>query len=381
MKQFDEMAMRNASIFELRNVARDLGVPSPTIYKKEELMTKIMQVVRGEVKPQLPKSRQGRPPLAGNRIISNANTSFLFDDFASENKCEKYNLNGFLDGKRMSLANEGALFGKVDGEFAEGEGFLKFDKNGFGFLFKKGYVASHTEAIHVPNSFIKEHNLREGDFVECTIKNLSTQNARMLTNVENAADFVERKSFCSLKAVKSESKIALTELVNATVDEGSRNVLLVENLKNQKDILSAFKNLPKEYSFLYLLLDALPEDLPLNADSFYTFAGDSEKKNVFTTELFIERVKRLVEKGERVVILVNELMKIVKYQNFSNSHSIFDVKNKSFELCLRLLRLAASYENGGSVTVFALLKNLPGNNCFDCLLGELDNVNAEIFKI
>lgn len=385
MKQIDEIAMRNASIFELRNVARDVGVRSPTIYKKEELIVKIMKIMKGEVKPELLKTRQGRPPKAGNKIYVNVENSFAFNGF-EEKKCdekcdEKYNVRGFLDGKQLTLANDGVVFGKSNAEYFEGSGFLKFDKNGYGFLFKKGYVADPKQAIHVPNSYIKDCNLREGDFVECTCRKMDTQNVKILTNVENEKDFKDRKFFNDFKSVKAKNIFSLDAPLELKTQEGTRNVLLVRNLKNNKKMLSSFENLSKEYSIFCLSLDALPEDLPFKFDTFYTFAGDSEKKNIFTIELFIERIKRLVEEGKKVVVFVNELMKIVKYQNFFNCNSMFDVKSKSFELCLQIMRLASCYDNGSSVTVFSLLKSNDLNECYKSLLGELENMNCEIAEI
>ena len=61
MKNIDEITMRNMGIFDLRNLARDVGVLSPTTCKKEELIEKILQILSGEKEPQVPKNRQGRP--------------------------------------------------------------------------------------------------------------------------------------------------------------------------------------------------------------------------------------------------------------------------------------------------------------------------------
>ncbi|NCB48420.1 MAG: hypothetical protein EOM55_02170 [Clostridia bacterium] len=381
MKQIDEIAMRNASIFELRNVARDMGVRSPTIYKKEELIVKIMNIMKGEVKPELPKTRQGRPPKAGNKIYVNADNSFAFNGFEEKNSEENYDVKGFLDGRLFALSDDGIKFGNSNAKYIEDSGFLKLDKNGYGFLFNKGYVADAKKAIHVPNSFIKSCNLREGDFVECTCKYMDTQNARLLINIENEKDFKNRTYFNDLKSVKTNVNFSLGAPLEMKWQEGGRNVLLVQSLKNRKKMLSSFENISKEYSVFCLSLDVLPEDLPMKFDNFHTFAGDCEKKNVFTIELFIERIKRMVEEGKKVVVLVNELLKIVKYQNYINGNSMFDVKSKSFELCLQIMRLASVYDNGSSVTIFALLKQNNSNDCYNCLLGELENMNCEIVEI
>ena len=82
MEIIDEYSMRQASIFELRNMARDMGVNSPTVLKKEELIDKMLKIIKGEEKPQMPKSRQGRPPkqtlAISNKNSANANYENMF---------------------------------------------------------------------------------------------------------------------------------------------------------------------------------------------------------------------------------------------------------------------------------------------------------------
>ena len=56
------LLIMQTSIFELRDIARTIGVYSPTIYKKEELIDKMFRIINGDDKPYVPKSRQGRPP-------------------------------------------------------------------------------------------------------------------------------------------------------------------------------------------------------------------------------------------------------------------------------------------------------------------------------
>ena len=49
-------------------------------------------------------------------------------------------------------------------------------------------------------------------------------------------------------------------------------------------------------------------------ESFYTLIDDNVKMNTLTCEIAISRLLRLIESGKRVVVFVNELMKMVKYQ-------------------------------------------------------------------
>ena len=58
---FTEQDLQKLNIHELRRLAREIGLASPTVLKKEEIITKILGIVFGtEQKPQT-KSLSGRP--------------------------------------------------------------------------------------------------------------------------------------------------------------------------------------------------------------------------------------------------------------------------------------------------------------------------------
>lgn len=48
-------------IYQLRVLAREMGVKNATIYKKEDLIIKIRNIENGKTKPYVRKTKQGRP--------------------------------------------------------------------------------------------------------------------------------------------------------------------------------------------------------------------------------------------------------------------------------------------------------------------------------
>ncbi len=48
-------------IYELRNIARDKGVKSPTLLNKNALITQIMEIDNGSFEPTFRTTKQGRP--------------------------------------------------------------------------------------------------------------------------------------------------------------------------------------------------------------------------------------------------------------------------------------------------------------------------------
>ena len=99
---------------------------------------------------------------------------------------------------------------------------------------------------------------------------------------------------------------------------------------------------------------------------------------VLTIDLCLSRVKRLVEQGKKVILCVNELMKIIKYQNFQLGFEIRDIKSNSLAYISKLFKLAGNYDNGASVTILALYKIDNLTSCGNLLLSEIENFNSKI---
>ena len=53
--------LNSLGIYELRTIARQIGVYSPTTLKKGEIIEKIQNIITGKEKPSDKKSKQGRP--------------------------------------------------------------------------------------------------------------------------------------------------------------------------------------------------------------------------------------------------------------------------------------------------------------------------------
>lgn len=62
MKKFENYNIYNDfGIYELRNIAREKGVKSPSTKKKNELIEDIIKLDSGVIKPYVNKTKQGRP--------------------------------------------------------------------------------------------------------------------------------------------------------------------------------------------------------------------------------------------------------------------------------------------------------------------------------
>ena len=66
---FDKEQLQKLSVYDLRNVAREIGVKAPTTLTKQALIEEILQIESGKKQPSAPTKR-GRP--IKNYIDNNA---------------------------------------------------------------------------------------------------------------------------------------------------------------------------------------------------------------------------------------------------------------------------------------------------------------------
>ena len=376
MKKIDEITMRNMGIFDLRNLARDLGVLSPTTCKKDELIEKILQILSGEKQPEVPKNRQGRPPKARNPYLYQGPTKY--SDVIDSNNLRDYDFSSPQEENYAELNDsyQSAPF-KYDEkfDFRDGEGYLKQIGENF-YLFQNGRVANIENAIIVPAELVYQNNLKDSDYIKCVYKNSINYNARIATKIKNLSDFTKTQDIAEISVQRSDKHIYFSEIIG-DVEEGKRIVLSVSSFNKYMDILQEIRErCVDKYHFVNLCIDALPEYNLNFSESFYTLLDDTAKMNALTCEICFSRLSRLIEQGKKVVIFVNELMKMVKYQNFLNNGNIGDIKSYSLFLVSRLMRYAGTYSNGASVTVVALLKDNGMSESLNTLKNELENYNC-----
>lgn len=406
MKEYiDEYSMRQASIFELRNLARDIGVNSPTIYKKEELISKILKIASGEEKPQMPKSRQGRPPKKMHVYAEDKKNAYFLKGL-NKNDCnnflnlampkkdfddEKFNNSWLLacpNTYKYDYASDDASFC-----YEQGQGYLLMMEDGSGFIFQKGRCANADTAIYISKKDIAENKLRSGDFITCVCKKILSNETRYLTEIKsiNSIDFVDynlnaRKVFEELEIKHGSEEFLFNKNVEKTilsnVKVGFRNILKCKYLSEYTNILQKLSIENSGCNVVALCLEVLPEQegllkLGANFEVFYTLYGDTEKQNSITVDLAVERIKRLAEQNKDVVFVVNDLGKLIKFQNFALGNDAYEIKYKSLNNVFKVLTLARKTSEQ-NVTVLSCFKDSVFANNLYKIEEEFENLNCNI---
>ena len=399
-KIFDKNTLMQTSIFELRDIARTIGVYSPTIYRKEELIDKIFKIINGDEMPHVPKSRQGRPPknLSGK-------TKVLETFLPKNNEERKYDLEtessigvlsegiiAFLEDSKNPVLNIENFAGYLDIIDSLGYGLIRPFKNSF----KTG------KTVYVSSGQVEKFNLKTGDFLEVEARLLHKEKPLVLTTVKRIndrdyknstrnADFESLSIEFPLREAKFDKTIyentILKEIKLAPLVLGSRTLILVKK-GTRFDYMGLIKGINSLVGakVVCLGLELLPEYIPFmdnikGCETVYCPLGEDVEKQTRTTYLATQRVKRLVEEKNDVVLLVDSIDKLVKNENFINNNKVNEVNKKTLETIKKLLGEARSIAMGGSLTEVCVMYYKDNNEFDSTIISEIENLFSNIIYV
>lgn len=298
----------------------------------------------------------------------------------------------------------------------EGEGFLDYSGDNFGFLKWPDFsFASNADDVYVPAGLIKKHELEVGQALRCRIR--APRDREKYLSVESILS-VEGKDleswekptgFDHLTALFPAERLILEhpehpspsprviDLV-APLGKGQRG-LIVAPPRGGKTILlkniavSIHENNP-EVELIVLLLDERPEEVTdfketVAASVYSSTFDESSRRHTEVADMVLNRAKRIVENGKDVVILLDSLTRLARAHNSANQSGggagrkkkgrrgggpigSGGISPKALERSRRFFGAARNVEEGGSLTILAT-----------CLIetdSKMDDVIFEEFK-
>ncbi|NLC16568.1 MAG: transcription termination factor Rho [Clostridiales bacterium] len=389
-KVINKDTLSKMGIFELREFARSVGVDSPTVYKKDVLIDKIMAVLEGEITPK-PRSKRGRPPKP--LITARTDLSYINTPVAPVEKT-----NGVLSDSATSEYEE----------FEEREGILEIHNDGYGFIRVNNYEPSEKDA-YVSNQLIKKYRLRKGDMIKGQVRKLRDEKQNAIVNILSIngvrpEDTLKRVNFDDLIPIYPNERFKL-ELPNSRYDIAIRSIDLIAPIgKGQRGMIvsppkagkttllkkiatSIAANHPEAH-LMVLLIDERPEEVTdmqrsTKGEVIYSTFDESPEHHTRAAELVLARAKRLVEMKKDVVILLDSLTRLARAYNLTipptgrtlsggiDPGALYSPK--------RFFGSARNIENGGSLTIIATALIDTGSRMDDVIYEEFKGTgNMEI---
>jgi len=260
-------------------------------------------------------------------------------------------------------------------------GLLDILPDGFGFLRTQGYTQSDSD-IYVSLSQIRRFKLRRGDEITGQVRNPKDNekyHALLKINTVNGLDpeaARHRPNFDSLTPLFPEERLRLETSPDRTaprvmdlvspIGKGQRGLIVSPPKAGKTTILKELANSITENNpevhLLVLLVDERPEEVTdmersVNGEVVASTFDQPADNHLQVTELVLERVKRLVEVGRDVVVLLDSITRLARAYNLAAPASgrilSGGVDSTALYPPKKFFGAARNIEEGGSLTILA----------------------------
>lgn len=336
--------LTRSSVHKVREIARNIGVKSPTLLTKQKLIEQILKIHNHEIEPSFNKRRVGRPPK-----------SLSFNPMP--NSYATYELNNKKDGVFTLNYPSSYFISSVENEQTkEFKGCLYIDEN-YGV-----FLTSNKLRVIVNLALIKHNKLRTGDKI--TVKanpDPSHEKVYIAISIIEGEGFKlgeDRPFFDNLKIVKESRKLenncSLLEEINLHL--GDKYFIETTNPSKMHyiagEIIKNFKN--TDCKTLYLNFDGNRNKNIFEGETKILF-NQKEREKILIVDTFIEYVKRKVEQGKNCVVIFSSLWKYMRDLNlYYNKHTSVKVLLQTISKVRDIIALARNTENNASITMFII---------------------------
>ena len=340
-----EALVKRLGVFELRGLAREMGIPSPTTKRRDELVTLILDAFKTGVSADVNTQKRGRPYKKLTSLEEIVNSVVDFDrkpDFLSYDSIVSF----AQESKPVVCMDDGKI------EAFKGVARRSEDSLTVGALFSNA-------KIFVENVMYAD-KVQTGDIIEMTAKKLNEDSYLSISidkiNGTPSAIF-ERFAFPHGEQVISEGMLPY---MNGEVKVGRRNVyMLEEDLYENYGLRNLLVACERQgYNPILLGANIAYENQlmlqKLNVQYNFTTPYDSDAcLNLNKTIDGLNLAEKMLERGENVVVVVFDVVGLLLGIDgcFEKDEASEKYAQETIVVAKKLLALAKAYESGKSATV------------------------------
>ena len=362
-----ENEIKLLGIHDLRVLARNYGVKSPTTLKKEELIELILKVYNGELTPV--KNNMGRKPKASTHM--------------------RYDTPSILPPLTTLVLNSPTI--DTDREPFDTQGIFTFNSSNdpvFTITESSGrlYTLPTTERV------MFKYNLKKNDIVTLRLQYLKDHyfkyNIDQIITINGiSAEDYNRDSFNDLISTFNPNDYLILD--NSEYYDKLLNKQKIKRGQNSF-IYHRDNNTVKEacYQFCKSILNENTDFVILNSDARNVVPSDQENIEIFSlnidknyeelcNDIIIvqEKVKNMLVNGKQIVFVINELEDIFKIFNYNIQKTVTDIISPDAITAVRRLLNTAKYvskDQNLTVVIFSSLsKSVYSNTIIEDILKHL----------
>lgn len=325
-----ENKLNELNIFALRDLGRRMGVSSPTSKKKEELIKGIVEILSGQTQPNLNKTKQGRPPKVFGYDFANVFSTNSFNQISLNQPIKHYQDDQILTkAGYVEIVNNNSAILWVNQDLKNEHYFISSD-------IINGVDIRTGDKVIVEVCFEENQHVVKGvlSVNDCPISQL-----KLRKNYDNIEHISLEKSLQFSNSKFEDLGLCLADNIYCYGVDNKRNTLSVV------DMLNACKVDNKIYVNISLtdknksVLNSLN-----NAEILVSNTAEKLDNIRRIVNLAIERAKRILELGEDVVLVVDDML------------SILGVDNENLNL-VKMLASISKQSKKGSITLIAVMPN------------------------
>lgn len=350
-------------IFELRNMARDLGVRSPTTLTKEVMIEEMLQIIRGEADPYIPQSKRGRPPKSnsGEKMYETESVG------VSMLRESRLNFDSIDSGNDIEAAG-----------FVDNRGEQAYVRAGGGNFYNP------KTNFHILNEQILRHKLSLGDKISGMAKSSKLADAPVVVKVEeiNGKPPAEHNQniFDEMQIKQSETVLKLSKLETKV---GLRAIGFYKKI--DEEFIKFVREVGEKEGFkkIFVGIDCFSEEIVLlnslkDVECFYTTAEQQPAEHLGLIEFVVGRAKSLACENQNVIIVFNGIDRLVRNNNLAMGRHIYDIS--SIEAGKKVLAIARQLETG-SITVLALCSQKENSEFLAAIKDALETMVSNIINV
>jgi hypothetical protein len=374
--------LKNLGIYELRELARNLGISSPTTKKRNELCELILKISKGEQKTET-KTNKGRPPKSITKISSLLN-EFIPEDILKLQKVVETNNNDF---EFLTLAQNPLSINKYNEE----KQIFGYINSINGHLYVKNlktYNEFKDLVFYIPTEITQKFSLREGDKILANGKIADSYTCGIIETILK----INNKEIGAYEALKSRKSLDLSTVEIFSVNE----IFLDTQIKKGDRILTFFKNQEEAIvkvleeiekltdKTIFLGVELAPEVIyyiktKKNIEAFTTSFYNTLEETFDAVTNSINHANTLLKDGESIKFIIFDIMGILSrldmyYSNESNKYLNHNVS--AIQILKKLIGKGKAFTKNLHLTTISIAFESERNNEF--LKTELEKVFSKI---
>lgn len=345
-------------VYELRELARKLGVKSPTTKKIAQLKEEIRLIQNGQLK-RVDTNKIGRPPKSMSRQSGDISAYFIPKDIAAmiqeKNKSfgdEDLNLKKLIFRANVQIDSQ---------EFANGY-LRKTDANHYYFWSQNRNCFNKDLLVYVSDAYAEDYSLRIGDFVQAKIELYDENNyaiAQKIIRVNGEQyDVGKRIESVDLSKIVFPDK-PMDVMFGEKMNKGGRALAVFDNRPQMTTLINyATQQAEKGFRVLICGCDTPPEIFSYsenpNVEFFVSRFGDGLQASYNSIINAINHAKSLACDRKDVIVIVYDTMGVLgsmkMYFESVGQHPINGV-----QLTKSIFGLGGNFEGVSSISTIACL--------------------------